>query len=134
MSFYFPCFWFCALDANNIIHVLVIIINRCYILWIYVSLQAPHSLYKPNRNLITCKDPLCASLHTTDNLHCDTPEEQCDYEVQYADHGSSLGVLVHDSFPLRFTNGSTLSPRLAFGWIAFHYFYLLLVSVSVWNY
>ncbi|KAI5667695.1 hypothetical protein M9H77_17548 [Catharanthus roseus] len=78
-------------------------------------IPAPHSLYKPNRNLITCKDPLCASLHTTDNLHCDTPEEQCDYEVQYADHGSSLGVLVHDSFPLRFTNGSTLSPRLAFG-------------------
>ncbi|KAL0391752.1 UNVERIFIED_CONTAM: Aspartyl protease APCB1 [Sesamum radiatum] len=33
-----------------------------------------------------------------------TPEEQCDYEVEYADHGSSLGVLVKDSFPLKFSN------------------------------
>lgn len=75
---------------------------------------APHSLYKPNQNLITCNDPLCVSLHTPES-NCDAPGEQCDYEVQYADHGSSLGVLVHDSFPLRFSNGSTLSPRLAFG-------------------
>lgn len=87
------------------------------------SLQAPHSLYKPNQNLIRCKDPLCVSLHTPENS-CDAPEEQCDYEVQYADHGSSLGVLVHDSFPLRFNNGSTLSPRLAFGLVSFLFIYI----------
>ncbi|KAL0323325.1 UNVERIFIED_CONTAM: Aspartic proteinase Asp1 [Sesamum angustifolium] len=49
---------------------------------------APHSLYKPNRNLITCQDPICTSLHGPGNHHpCQTPEEQCDYEVEYADHG-----------------------------------------------
>ncbi|KAL0369270.1 UNVERIFIED_CONTAM: Aspartic proteinase Asp1 [Sesamum calycinum] len=77
---------------------------------------APHSLYKPNRNLITCQDPICTSLHGPGNHHpCQTPEEQCDYEVEYADHGSSLGVLVKDSFPLKFSNGTVVAPLLAFG-------------------
>ncbi|KAK4387322.1 Aspartic proteinase Asp1 [Sesamum angolense] len=44
---------------------------------------APHSLYKPNRNLITCQDPIC--------------------------------VLVKDSFPLKFSNGTLVAPLLAFG-------------------
>ncbi|KAK4433710.1 Aldehyde dehydrogenase [Sesamum alatum] len=76
---------------------------------------APHSLYKPNRNLITCPDPICASLHGPGNHNCPTPEEQCDYEVEYADHGSSLGVMVKDSFPLKFSNGTIVAPLLAFG-------------------
>uniref|UniRef100_A0A5B6ZGC5 Aspartic proteinase Asp1 n=1 Tax=Davidia involucrata TaxID=16924 RepID=A0A5B6ZGC5_DAVIN len=77
--------------------------------------QAPHTLYKPNKNFVTCNDPLCASLHWPVNPPCKTPDEQCDYEVKYADHGSSLGVLVKDSFPLRFTNGSVGHPHLVFG-------------------
>ncbi|CAK9168749.1 unnamed protein product [Ilex paraguariensis] len=75
----------------------------------------PHTLYKPNKNVVTCKDPLCGSLNWSGSHPCETPDEQCDYEVQYADHGSSLGVLVKDSFPLRFINGSTVGPRLTFG-------------------
>ncbi|KAL0438113.1 UNVERIFIED_CONTAM: Aspartic proteinase Asp1 [Sesamum latifolium] len=76
---------------------------------------APHSLYKPKRNLITCQDPLCAYLHGPGIHDCQASQEQCDYEVDYADHGSSLGVLVKDSFPLKFTNGSVVTPQLAFG-------------------
>ncbi|XP_042033213.1 aspartic proteinase Asp1-like [Salvia splendens] len=76
---------------------------------------APHSLYKPKRNLITCIDPVCISLHGPGNHNCQSPDEQCDYEVDYADHGSSLGVMVKDSFPLRFTNGTIVAPKLAFG-------------------
>ncbi|PIM99874.1 Aspartyl protease [Handroanthus impetiginosus] len=76
---------------------------------------SPHSLYKPNKNLITCLDPLCASLHGPGDHNCPAPQEQCDYQIDYADHGSSLGVLVKDSFPLKFTNGSTVAPQLAFG-------------------
>ncbi|KAJ7959157.1 Aspartic proteinase Asp1 [Quillaja saponaria] len=72
-------------------------------------------LYKPNKNLVHCVDQLCAAVHSTASQRCSAPDEQCDYEVKYADHGSSLGVLVHDLFPLRFTNGSVLGPRLAFG-------------------
>lgn len=78
-------------------------------------LPAPHSLYKPNKDIVRCKDPLCTYLHWPENHPCETPEEQCDYEVEYADHGSSLGVLVKDSFSLSFTNGSVISPRLALG-------------------
>lgn len=56
---------------------------------------------------------MCASLHPPDH-RCEHPE-QCDYEVKYADGGSSLGVLVKDFFPLNFTNGFQLVPRLALG-------------------
>ncbi|XP_073125978.1 aspartic proteinase Asp1-like isoform X2 [Henckelia pumila] len=76
---------------------------------------APHPLYKPNRNLITCLDPVCVSLQGPGNQDCPSPQEQCDYEIDYADHGSSLGVLIKDSFPLKFTNSSTIAPHLAFG-------------------
>ncbi|XP_059299111.1 aspartic proteinase Asp1-like [Lycium ferocissimum] len=76
---------------------------------------APHSLYKPHKNLVTCKDPVCTALHWPKNHPCHDPKEQCDYEVAYADRGSSLGVLVKDTFPLRFTNGSIVVPHLVFG-------------------
>lgn len=85
----------------------------------FVSFQSPHTLYKPSKNLVTCKHALCVSLHGPAIQNCETPDEQCDYEVTYADLGSSMGVLVMDSFPFRFTNGSVLGPRLAFGWVIF---------------
>lgn len=62
---------------------------------------------------MVCKDPICASLHSGDHK-CDDPE-QCDYEVEYADGGSSIGVLVNDVFPVNLTNGMRLRPRLAIG-------------------
>ncbi|KAH7567908.1 hypothetical protein ACOSP7_009837 [Xanthoceras sorbifolium] len=73
------------------------------------------NLYNPRGNRVPCKDPLCSAIHLPANLQCETPDDQCDYEVEYADHGSSLGVLVIDHIPLRLTNGSILGPRLAFG-------------------
>ncbi|KAL6984287.1 hypothetical protein U1Q18_017666 [Sarracenia purpurea var. burkii] len=76
---------------------------------------APHTLYKPSKDRVTCNDPLCATLPWPENKSCETPDEQCDYEVEYADRGSSIGVLVKDLFPLRFTNGSIFGPRLIFG-------------------
>ncbi|XP_073296862.1 aspartic proteinase Asp1-like [Primulina huaijiensis] len=72
-----------------------------------------HPLYRPSNDLVICKDPLCASLHSSD-YKCDTPE-QCDYEVEYADGGSSLGVLVNDFFTLNLTSGTQMSPRLTLG-------------------
>ncbi|KAI3761087.1 hypothetical protein L1987_51494 [Smallanthus sonchifolius] len=78
-------------------------------------LPAPHKPYKPNKDFVTCMDPLCASVHWPETLDCSSPKDQCDYEVQYADHGSSLGLLVEDSFPLQYTNGTVVKPLLAFG-------------------
>lgn len=73
------------------------------------------SLYKPHNNLLHCVDPICSALHSHNKHPCKSPTEQCDYEINYADLGSSFGVLVVDNFQLKLSNGSTLGPRLAFG-------------------
>ncbi|CAN4101655.1 unnamed protein product [Withania somnifera] len=75
--------------------------------------RAPHPFYKPNNDLVPCHDPLCASLHHAD-YKCESPE-QCDYQVDYADGGSSLGVLLNDVFTFNMTNGARMIPRLALG-------------------
>lgn len=77
--------------------------------------KAPHPPYKPKNNVVFCKDPLCASIYSSKSQPCKKPTDQCDYGVEYADQGSSLGVLVKDAFPLRFTNGSLFGPPLVFG-------------------
>ncbi|KAL8110281.1 hypothetical protein AgCh_026124 [Apium graveolens] len=76
---------------------------------------APHALYKPSEDIVKCNDPFCALFHWPNQVPCECPEDQCYYEVKYADHGSSLGVLVKDLFPLKLTNGNTVLPYLAFG-------------------
>ncbi|KAH9625863.1 hypothetical protein KSS87_009972 [Heliosperma pusillum] len=57
-------------------------------------------------------------------LQCDAPcvhctrvksPEQCDYEVEYADGGSSLGVLLKDAVSFNLTDGHRSSPRVAIG-------------------
>ncbi|XP_057973556.1 aspartic proteinase Asp1-like [Malania oleifera] len=78
-------------------------------------IKGRHPPYKPSKDIVRCNDPLCTSLRLSANLQCNNPNEQCDYDVKYADDGSSLGVLIRDYFPLRFTNGSQLSARVAFG-------------------
>ena len=45
--------------------------------------------------------------------------QQCNYEVQYADQSSSLGVLVKDEFTLRFSNGSLTKLNAIFGYNIF---------------
>ncbi|KAL0833594.1 hypothetical protein Bca101_085483 [Brassica carinata] len=77
-------------------------------------LEAPHPLYQPSNDLIPCSDPLCKAMHMNGN-HRYEAQEQCDYEVEYADGGSSLGVLVRDVFSLNYTEGLRLTPRLALG-------------------
>lgn len=87
-----------------------------FIFLTFVILQPPEQLYKPHGNLVKCADPLCAAVQSTPRHHpCTNPNEQCDYEVQYADQGSSLGVLVRDPISLTSANGSSLSPTVAFG-------------------
>ncbi|XP_047181353.1 aspartic proteinase Asp1-like [Vigna umbellata] len=70
-------------------------------------------LYKPRGNVVICVDPLCAGVQSAPP--CAVANEQCDYEVHYADDGSSLGVLVRDYIPVKFTNGSLQLPILGFG-------------------
>ncbi|KAL5555217.1 hypothetical protein UlMin_037453 [Ulmus minor] len=76
--------------------------------------QTPHPLYRPSNDLVACRDPLCLALHSPGDPRCDNPN-QCDYEVEYADGGSSLGVLVKDAFLFNFISGTQIRPRLALG-------------------
>ena len=71
--------------------------------------------YKPNKNIVKCNDPMCSAFYWPSHPPCKSPQEQCDYEVKYADHGSSLGVLVNDFFSLPYGNGSVPGPSLTFG-------------------
>lgn len=80
-----------------------------------MHLQPREQLYKPDNNALNCFEPLCASLRPTTNHQCESADEQCEYEIEYADYGSSLGVLVNDQVPLKLTNGSLAAPRIAFG-------------------
>ncbi|XP_019417617.1 PREDICTED: aspartic proteinase Asp1-like [Lupinus angustifolius] len=76
--------------------------------------QTPHPLYRPSIDLVPCRHQLCASLQQTDNYQCENPN-QCDYEVEYVDHYSSLGVLVNDFYLLNFTDGNRLKVRMTMG-------------------
>lgn len=73
-------------------------------------------LYKPvKNNYLACKNPICAALHSSKSHQCQNPNEKCGFQVEYADHGSVLGVVVSDNIPLRLVSGSLSSPVLAFG-------------------
>ncbi|XP_010521265.1 PREDICTED: aspartic proteinase Asp1 isoform X2 [Tarenaya hassleriana] len=71
--------------------------------------------YKPKRNTLPCSHMLCSGLDLPQSRPCANPEDQCDYEIGYADNASSIGALVIDEFPLRLANGSIVHPQLTFG-------------------
>lgn len=73
----------------------------------------PGRLYTPKNNAVPCSDPLCRN--TPGTFSCQNQNEQCHYEVKYADEGSSLGALVSDNFVFRSSKGVQLRQRLAFG-------------------
>lgn len=66
--------------------------------------------------MVICKEPICSAVPSTQIQRCVHPTDQCDYQIEYADAASSLGVLVRDAVTIRLTNGSHLQPRLAFGY------------------
>ncbi|KAL5544756.1 hypothetical protein UlMin_008540 [Ulmus minor] len=78
--------------------------------------KGANPLYKPTRgSLVPSKDSLCMEIQR--NLkdgHCETCQ-QCDYEIQYADSSSSLGVLAKDELHLVMPNGSLTNIDVTFG-------------------
>jgi len=46
--------------------------------------------------------------------HCENCH-QCDYEIEYADHSYSMGVLTKDKFHLKLHNGSLAESDIVFG-------------------
>lgn len=77
-----------------------------------------HQLYKPNqRSLVPCNDPLCTAVQAVNRARydCRSSNQQCDYEIKYADGGSSMGFLMRDSFVVKLTNSSVVRPTSVFG-------------------
>ncbi|KAF5733997.1 Eukaryotic aspartyl protease family protein putative isoform 1 [Tripterygium wilfordii] len=76
--------------------------------------KGPNALYKPTkRNIVPYKDALCLQLNEN-GRYCGTCQ-QCDYEIEYADHSSSMGVLARDEVHLKIANGSSTKLDAVFG-------------------
>ncbi|XP_015883011.3 aspartyl protease APCB1 [Ziziphus jujuba] len=77
--------------------------------------KGANPLYKPTRgNILPSKDSLCTEIQRNQKAgNCETC--QCDYEIQYADHSSSIGVLAKDELHLKNANGSLTNMDIVFG-------------------
>ncbi|CAN6478794.1 unnamed protein product [Victoria cruziana] len=78
--------------------------------------KGPHPLYRPSKGkIVPPGDSLCIELQADKNhKYCDACH-QCDYEMTYADHGSSMGVLARDSLMLMIANGTLTRTTFVFG-------------------
>ncbi|MQM03276.1 hypothetical protein Taro_036048 [Colocasia esculenta] len=78
--------------------------------------KGPNPLYKPTKGkIVSPRDSLCLELQSGQNSRpCDTCH-QCDYEIAYADHSSSMGVLARDNLKLMMVNQRQVSPSFVFG-------------------
>ncbi|TKY44692.1 Aspartic proteinase Asp1 [Spatholobus suberectus] len=78
--------------------------------------KGAHVLYKPIKsNLVPSTDSLCLDVQKNQKNGNHDSFRQCDYEIQYADHSSSLGVLIRDELHLVTTNGSKIKLNFVFG-------------------
>ncbi|KAM3293612.1 hypothetical protein ACQJBY_036887 [Aegilops geniculata] len=77
--------------------------------------KVPHEVYRPRpSNRVPCEDERCAVMHKDlGTVHdCTEHPDQCDYDINYKDGYSSMGVLLTDKFSLPMRNDR---PNLAFG-------------------
>ncbi|KAI9175106.1 hypothetical protein LWI28_027354 [Acer negundo] len=78
--------------------------------------KGANPLYKPRKvNILPFKDSLCVEIQGNQKAgYCETCQ-QCDYEIEYADRSSSMGVLARDEFHLMISNGSLSKSNVVFG-------------------
>ncbi|CAN8302915.1 unnamed protein product [Cochlearia groenlandica] len=78
--------------------------------------KGANQLYKPGKDkLVKSVEPLCVEVQKNQiTEHCESCE-QCDYEIEYADSSSSMGVLAKDEFHLKLHNGSLADLDIVFG-------------------
>ncbi|KAJ8747063.1 hypothetical protein K2173_014441 [Erythroxylum novogranatense] len=79
-------------------------------------MEGANALYKPRRgNIVPPKDSFCTEVQRNHKAgDCETGQ-QCDYEIEYADHSSSMGVLARDEQHLMSTNRSLTKFKAVFG-------------------
>lgn len=64
---------------------------------------------------MTSTEHLCVEVQKNQmREHCENCQ-QCDYEIEYADQSSSMGVLTKDEFHLKLHNGSLAELDIVFG-------------------
>ncbi|XP_008813298.2 aspartyl protease APCB1 [Phoenix dactylifera] len=78
--------------------------------------KGPHPLYKPTKGkIVPPGDSMCLEMQSNQNLgYCESCP-QCDYEIEYADHSSSMGVLARDQMYLTVANGGRTKLDFVFG-------------------
>lgn len=76
-------------------------------------------MYKPARgSTVLPTDSLCTDIQKNQRHgNHDNFQQQCDYEIEYADHSSSMGVLIRDDLHVVTTNGSKANLNLVFGYV-----------------
>ncbi|XP_037491663.1 aspartyl protease APCB1 [Jatropha curcas] len=78
--------------------------------------KGANALYKPRRdNIVPPKDLLCVELQRNQKPGYCEACQQCDYEIEYADHSSSMGVLARDQLNVMMANGSATNFNFIFG-------------------
>ncbi|CAI9113595.1 OLC1v1014225C1 [Oldenlandia corymbosa var. corymbosa] len=79
--------------------------------------KGAHPFYKPTTSkIVHSNDAYCAETQKNPNTKCEAENcDQCDYEIEYADHSSSIGVLARDKFYLSSSNGSIINANFVFG-------------------
>ncbi|XP_044476566.1 aspartyl protease APCB1 [Mangifera indica] len=77
--------------------------------------KGANPLYKPRiESIVPSKDPLCKEIQRSQKgAYCEAC--QCDYEIEYADRSSSMGVLAKDELQIMTTNGSLTKLNVVFG-------------------
>ncbi|KAG0559606.1 hypothetical protein KC19_10G117900 [Ceratodon purpureus] len=76
----------------------------------------PHGLYDPKKGrLVDCRQPICAQVQQGGSYTCGGRVRQCDYDVDYADGSSTMGILMEDTITLFLTNGTRSQTRAIIG-------------------
>ncbi|KAK6925238.1 Xylanase inhibitor, N-terminal [Dillenia turbinata] len=74
-----------------------------------------HPLYKPVQGkLLSTTETMCVEVQKNQKVPCATCQ-LCDYEIEYADKSSTMGVLMKDELQLVVTNGSLAKFNIVFG-------------------
>ncbi|KAJ0568369.1 putative nepenthesin [Helianthus annuus] len=78
--------------------------------------KGAHPYYKPARgSILSSQDSFCFDVQqNTKSGYCESCS-QCDYEIEYADHSSSLGVLSKDNLRLVAINDTTVNSKVIIG-------------------